>query len=311
MDRVRDRPSGHLGERRAFRIVGVDEAGRARRQHLEQPPLGLEVGLHVHVEIQMIAGQVGEHAGRERRPIHAPEGQRVGRHLHHAGSAPAIDHLAQQFLDVRSFGCRPRGLANLVADPVGDRSQHAATDSRCLEDRREHICGGRLAVGTGDADDAHLIARVAFKPRRKHGHRQACIRDLRPRHRGVRRSRMLGHDRGRTALNRLAHEGRAVGVHAFERDEHLARRDGSRVVGNARHRRVRGAAREPAVSIRPRPTSVSRKSFQVMAAPGRNEPLAGGRASGGTGRPCRARPPPADPAQRRSRCPGRAPSGPA
>ena len=61
--------------------------------------------------------------------------------------------------------------------------------------------------------------------------------------RGVRRSRMLGHDGDRAALNRLTYERRAVGMHAFERDEDLTRRDRSRVVGDARdspHPRRRG-----------------------------------------------------------------------
>ena len=59
------------------RIVRVDDPGGTVGQHLEEPALGDRVGLHVAVEIEMVAGQIGEHAGREPRAIDAPEGERV------------------------------------------------------------------------------------------------------------------------------------------------------------------------------------------------------------------------------------------
>ena len=95
--RVGDRTAGQSrSSDSAARIVDVDQARRVARQHLEQPALGLEVLLHVGMEVEVVAGQIREDARRERHAVDAMQRQRVRRHFHRAGAAPAIDHLAQQ-----------------------------------------------------------------------------------------------------------------------------------------------------------------------------------------------------------------------
>ena len=64
---------GHRGHRRrqlggqagAVGVVEVDRRPAGRLEHPEQPPLGGEVVVEVAVEVEVVAGQVGEHRGVE------------------------------------------------------------------------------------------------------------------------------------------------------------------------------------------------------------------------------------------------------
>ena len=153
----------------APRIVDVDDRRRSRRQHLEQPPLGCEVLLHVAVEIEMIARQVREDARRESDAGHALQHQRMRRDFHRAGTAAAIDHFAKQPLHFRGFRRRVRCVA-LVGrtrpDANGDRADAAARHSRRVEHRGEQIRGRGLAVRAGDAGDRQGLARLVVDERR-------------------------------------------------------------------------------------------------------------------------------------------------
>ena len=90
VDAVGDRTARDVVERLRARIVDVDNRRCVRRRHLEQPALGREVLLHVRVEVEMVAGQVGEGARGELNPVGAPQRQGVRRHFHHARAAPFV-----------------------------------------------------------------------------------------------------------------------------------------------------------------------------------------------------------------------------
>jgi hypothetical protein len=194
------------------------------------------------VKIEVIARQVREDARGKRDARDPAQREGVRRHLHRAGAALLVDHLAQQRLHLWRLGCRAGGVAHLVADPVADRAEDAAADTGGVEDRSDQIGGRRLAVRAGDADHTHLAAGIAIKGRGQHGEREARVSDNRPRHVDAVGCRLLGDDRRRAALDRLPGERRAVGVLALQRDEHLSWRDRPRIVGDAgdnAHRRLR------------------------------------------------------------------------
>ena len=112
LNAVGQRPGAGRAQGRGPGVVGVDHPRRLGRQHLEEPALGREVRLHVLVEVEVIAGQVGEDGGGEAHAVDALEGQRVRRHLHHARAVAVRDHVAQESLHVGGFGrgpARPRG----------------------------------------------------------------------------------------------------------------------------------------------------------------------------------------------------------
>ena len=133
-DRESHRPPRDLSERCAARIVDVEDARPIARQHLEQAPLGLKVMLHVLMKIEVIARQVREDGGGEARPVDAAERQRMRRHFHRAGAAPAVDHFAEKPLHIGCLRCRTRRLAKLVADLVRHGAEYPAPNACRLED---------------------------------------------------------------------------------------------------------------------------------------------------------------------------------
>ena len=181
----------------------------------------------------MVAGQVGEDRGGERDAVDPVQRQRVGRHLHRAGAAVAIDHLAQQRLHLRRFRRGPGRFADLGADAIFDGTENSAANGGSLEHRGDQIGCRRLPVRAGDADHPHLAAGVAIEGAGEHRQRQTRIADHRPRHVQIIRRRFLGHNRRRAALDCLPDERRAVGVLTLEGNEDLAGYDRPRVIGHA------------------------------------------------------------------------------
>jgi len=123
----------------------------------------------------VVGGEIGEHPGIKCYPgcavgFHAEAG-----HLHDAGVAAVIGHPAQQRLQVTALG---RGVVQIVAVPrpagtVCANQPHLP--SVRLQDGRQQVGGGRLALGAGDAHQRHPPAGVAVQPRRKHGHHAARV----------------------------------------------------------------------------------------------------------------------------------------
>ena len=227
-DRVGHRTAAGIRERGTAGIVEIDQARRIARQHLEQPPLRLEVRLHVLVEIEMIARQIGEHAGREPHAIYSAQRQGMRRYLHCARAAAAIHHLAQKSLQVGRFRRRPRRLAHIVApraDPIRDGPQQPGSNIRCFKHGGDEIGRGGLAVRAGDSDHLHLGARMVIERRRHQRQREPRVLDDGPRHVDASRCRLLGHHGHCTTFDRLARERHAVGVQPFEGHEHLPRLD--------------------------------------------------------------------------------------
>jgi len=75
----------------------------------EEQALGLAVGRHVPVEIQMVPRQVREDARAEAQPRRPPLGQGVGGDLHHHMAAPGPLHFGQEGLQGVGVRCGPPG----------------------------------------------------------------------------------------------------------------------------------------------------------------------------------------------------------
>ena len=95
-------PKGH---RLAGRCLGklpsrpVVQVKNARLTLLEQQALGLAIGLHGPVKIQVVPGEVGENPRLEPQPRRPAQGQGVGGNLHHHMGAPRLLHPGQQALE--------------------------------------------------------------------------------------------------------------------------------------------------------------------------------------------------------------------
>ena len=250
LDAVGDRPAARRRQRGGALVVGVDHAGRLRGQHREQSALRREVRLHVDVEVEVVARQVGEDTGRESHAVDTLERQGVRRHLHDARAVAGVEHRPQHRLHVGSFGRGPSRLAGLAADLVVHRAHHAGVPAGGVEDRRQQVGGRGLAVGTGDADDRHLAARVSVNRRAEDGQGRPSVAHRHPRHVHAGGPRLLADDQCRALRERLRHEVQAVGLQSLQRHERGARGHAARVVGDRRHRHVGGVHRHHEIAER-------------------------------------------------------------
>ena len=140
---LRHRPADGL-------VVHVEHADAAA---VKENRLGLPVGLHRLVKVQMVLGQVRERADGKGDAVHAVQAEGVRADLHHDVGAALLQHLGKQALERKALRGGSLGVQDLVADHVLDRADQ--TDL-CAEDPFQHGFEqegyGRLAVGSGHAD---------------------------------------------------------------------------------------------------------------------------------------------------------------
>ena len=127
----------------------------------EQQRLGVAVVFHGLVEVQMVLGEIGEHAHRKGNAVHPVQRQRVGGYLHHHVGAARVRHLPEQALQFKGLRRGALGGDHLVADHVlnGADKTHLGP-GLLLQNALDEIGGRGLAVGAGDAHHGHLPGRV-------------------------------------------------------------------------------------------------------------------------------------------------------
>ena len=167
-----DLPGQHLGlalglpkgHRLAGRCLGklpsrpVVQVKNARLTLLEQQALGLAIGLHGPVKIQVVPGEVGENPRLEPQPRRPAQGQGVGGNLHHHMGAPRLLHPGQQALEGIGIRRGPLGGEGLLANEVlvGADETHLGLADR-LQHPFQQICGGGLSIGAGDPHQGHPV----------------------------------------------------------------------------------------------------------------------------------------------------------
>ena len=156
-------------------IVDVEDAEAGP---VEEQRLGLPVGLHGLVEIQVILGQIGKGRHRKGNAVHPVQEQGVGGNLHHHMGASGLGHLREQPLELKALrGGALRG-DHLIADHVLDRADQTHLRAQSLLQHGFQQVGHRgLAVGAGDAQNGHFLRRVAEPIRSQHSQRDPGIRD--------------------------------------------------------------------------------------------------------------------------------------
>src|SRR5579875_3813960 len=87
-------------------VVGVYHRHR-RHRRCEQAGLGLEVGLHVAVVVEVVLGEVGEHGSVEGDGGDPLLDEGVGRDFHGDGAHSRVAQFSQTGLQLRRFGGRP------------------------------------------------------------------------------------------------------------------------------------------------------------------------------------------------------------
>ena len=132
----RDRVRQLRREPPPVRVAGVDDRERPRFRE-EEPPLRLEVRLHVAVEVEVILAEVREDENAKADAIEPVEDRGVRRRLHRARAVAGVEHLAERPLQVDRLGRRPHDAAPLAADARLDRPEQARSPPGRGEDREQ------------------------------------------------------------------------------------------------------------------------------------------------------------------------------
>jgi hypothetical protein len=190
------------------------------------------------VQVEVVAGQVGEERAREARPGDAPERDAMRGDLHNDPADAPLAHPGEHLLHLDGLG---GGADRGAALGAGDRlhGRHEAAPLLAVgagEDGVERVGRGRLAVGAGDPVDLHARRRVAEDGARERGEGGPGVR-----HDGCRRVRNLAlrDDEGGAPAQGLGDELGPVALEAGDRDEGEARLNAPRVVGDAPHPSLR------------------------------------------------------------------------
>ncbi len=155
--------AGLAGQRRHLVAPGVVDRhhGGGGEAAGEQPELGREVRRERAVEVQVVAGEVGEHDEREPGPVDAVLRQGVAGHLGGGGRAAGVDHLPQQRLEDRRLRGGEAARQLLVAHPGADGADEAGRRPQGAQQLVDEGGDGRLPVGAGDPDQGELVGGVA------------------------------------------------------------------------------------------------------------------------------------------------------
>ena len=224
----RDGVVGACGHRAARLVVDADHrgAGVRRRNRIEQPGLGFEVVGHGRVEVEVVAGEVGEPTGREADTVDAAQRQRVTGHLHDAGVRTAFDHHGQQCLQRGRLRCGQRTGDVGAVDP----HTHGADQTRGPASRTQtglhEVGGGGLPGRAGDTDDGQRLRgpavdlggeRAEHRARRRVQQHRDTVGNVQQR-----QTRRIGEYRDRTARDGVGRVAGTVGGRPGQGREQVA-----------------------------------------------------------------------------------------
>ena len=235
-------PARRGRQNRPGRVVEVHDLDPSLRQHATELQLRREVRLHGPMVVEMVARQVGEHPGGEAESIEATLVEAVGRCLHGHSVHAALHQRRQGRLQVdrarrgQRAGRGQHGFASSIERAEG---ADAARRSGRIEQVSNEAGGRGLAVGSGDADQGELPARMTIPCRAERQRRAAAV----PHHdlRHTRQSwRFDDHRRG-AAADRVRHESVAIGLRAA--DGHVHRTGDDRAAVRAQRGRRRSQLR--------------------------------------------------------------------
>ena len=141
-------------------VVDVHDADVAPLEQLALPAAVLLKGL-VLAGADVVRRKVGEDADVVVDARHAVHHQALTGHFHQRHITACIHELAEGLLQLVAFGGGVCGLlmAAHEIDAVG--ADHAHLFAGGFQHALDHVGGGGLALGAGDADHGHLPGRVA------------------------------------------------------------------------------------------------------------------------------------------------------
>ncbi len=229
---------GDGAQRLELRDVGVDDGSAALGEALvEEPALGLEVGLEAAVIVEMVAADIGERGGLDGEPGEPLLVQPVARGLDHQMVDAALGELCREAVQGYGIGRGERALGPAAGALEAERAEAGGADAEPIPDLPREAGDRGLAVGAGDRRGEGRLAAVEAGGELGQAAARLRVDDDR---------NALGVGFGGAAaehghgalLQRLGDEDVTVGLGARERREELARRHRTAVGGDALDRHV-------------------------------------------------------------------------
>ena len=163
-------PRSPKGQHRTFRCRqhgfsgGVIQVDDRFVTSAEQLCLGIPVGLHGLVEIQVVLRQVGKGRHIVAHPAHPVQGNGVAGYLHHSIFAACLTHSIKEALQLQAFRGGPLGGDLFGTDAVA----HGANEAHLgppglLQHRFQKQGDGGFSVGARNAHQLHGLCRVAIE----------------------------------------------------------------------------------------------------------------------------------------------------
>lgn len=224
-----------MGQPAAVLVVEVHHA-EPRALRCEQLRLGLEVVLHVGVELHVLRAQVVEDGDVEDAAVDPAEHQRVAGDLHGDRLDPTLAHHREQGLEVGGFGGGALGLDALVADAHLDRTDQAGAVSGPAQPALDEVRGGGLPGGSGDAQLEQVAAGAPVDLGGQLAHGAARVlgdQDRQAGRGGAVGARRVGEDGGSAQARGLGGEVGAVEAGPGQGRVEVAGADRAGVVGDA------------------------------------------------------------------------------
>ncbi len=227
-------------------VVDVDET-ESRPLGGEQRGLGREVVVHVGMEVEVVAAEVGEHGDVEDHPVDPAHHERVARHLHRTGLHAAFAHHREQCVQVGRLRGGERGLHVGAGDAGADGADRGRGDAHLLQAGLREPGRRRLSLGAGHADHPERRGRVAVDAGREAAEDRARVVDHQERDsRRLIGAGLVGEDRDRAGVQGRAGVVDAVGTSPRQRGVDVARTDPLRA-----ERDPGGLARQVALAAEP------------------------------------------------------------
>ena len=145
------------------RLVFLDVVGSG--QALEELGLGGDVVFHGLVEIEVVLGQVGEDSRIVFDAGDAVQGLGMAGNFHDDMGHALFLHEGQEVLEFDDIRRRVVDRQFFIVDEGVDGADDADMIACSPQDMGDDVSRRRLAVSAGDADHAHLLARIIIKER--------------------------------------------------------------------------------------------------------------------------------------------------
>ena len=217
----------------AILIVTIDDGEARRGRSLEKHLLGGKVLVHSLMEIQVVAGEIGEDRGMEPQPVDPTQSEGVRGNLHHHMSTALRIQFGKQPVKIERLRSSVDGLEHTAGQMILDGADHGGRLSRRAQNGIHQMSGRGFAVGAGHAHQRQFLIEIPIKSARCQSEGPSAVLDLDPAAGQFRRRLRFADNRDSAPIQSILREAAAVGVAAGEGEEQIIATHTARIIFQA------------------------------------------------------------------------------